>query len=123
MPPNRTDDTVGESGVRSTAIAAGMVMLTTSPLFQVRLSVMYVPGVAVIVCTAPLIVSCQPGCTHDGTRILIGSAAAPPVVVTVSLVLSCSGNCVSWRTVTRISGQLTVDAMNRFTYSVSAERK
>src|SRR3982751_2524370 len=98
MPPYRTDCTVAESGVRSTTIAAGMVTLTTSPLFQVRLRVTYEPGVAVSVCAAPLVVSCQPGCTQDGTRILIGSATAPALVVIVSLVLSCSGNWVSCRT-------------------------
>jgi hypothetical protein len=54
---------------------------------------------------------------------LIGSAVAPAVVVMVSRVLSCSGNCVSWRTVTPSSVQLTTEAMNRFTYRVSPERK
>ena len=74
-------------------------------------------------CATPLIVSCQPGWTQDGTRILIGSATAPALVVMVSLVVSCSGNCVSWRTVIPFSVQLSTEAMNRFTYSVSAEWK
>ncbi len=82
-----------------------------------------VPGVPASVCAVPLIVSCQPGCTQDGTRILIGSATGPAVVVIVSFVVSCSGNWVSCRTVIPFSVQFTTDAMNRFTYSVSAERK